>query len=311
MSPPGFAADTELGVAGAPVLERSAAAVALDRLQSYLELMKLRVNLMVLLVTAVGFVLGAQGEIAPMALAACLLGTALLGAGASALNQLFERRLDARMARTRDRPLPSARVLPWECLVLGLGLAAGGVLCLWSGTRGWTAALGTITFASYVFLYTPLKRVSPLSLYVGAVPGALPPIIGWSAAGPLPPAAWAVFAVLFIWQIPHFAAIGWLYRDDYGSAGFPILAVLDRSGRATARLMVGSSLLLIVASLLPVSLGLAGWTYFAGAVALGAGFLSMAGLFGRRRSAASARRVLQASLIYLPVLFLLLLGDSF
>ncbi len=280
-------------------------------LSSGAELLKLRVTLLVLLVTAVGYFLGATTGASPSVLVFCLVGTALLAGGASALNQVFERRLDAVMARTERRPIPSGRVRPGAAAAIGslLGLAGTVVLALTCGAL--TAVIGVVTFFSYVFVYTPMKRRTPFSVFLGAVPGALPPMIGWAAAGgSLTTDAWIVFAILFVWQIPHFAAIDWLHRDDYLAAGFRTLAASDEDGSVTARQIVWSIILLAFVSVLPSLSGLSGSIYLLGALALGVAFLACGLIHARSRTKASARVVLHASLVYLPVLFLLIIGDK-
>jgi protoheme IX farnesyltransferase len=244
-----------------------------------------------------------------MLLLPCLLGTALLGGGGSALNQYWERRPDGAMSRTGSRPLPAGRLVPPAALWFGSILAAAGLALLL--LAGWfPALLGALTFGLYLFAYTPLKRVTPHSVFVGAVPGALPPLIGWAAAGgSLGAEAWALFAILFIWQVPHFMAIAWLYREDYRAAGFPMVSVLDRDGRLTALEMVWTTVILILASLAPAVLGFAGPWYLSGALLLGLGLFFAALRFARERTDARARQALRASIIYLPLLFLLLILD--
>ena len=233
-------------------------------------------------------------------------------AGASALNQVLERDGDARMGRTRNRPLPSGRLPPLEALLFGIGLALAGLAYLALAVRQPLAVLAAaFAFAVYVFLYTPLKRTTSLNTLVGAVAGATPPVIGWTAAtNALDLPALVLFAILFLWQVPHFLAIAWLYRDDYTRAGLRMLPVQDPGGGRTARRMVGYSLALLAASLAPSALGWAGGVYLLGAVVLGVGFLTCALGFLQTRSAAWARRVLRASLFYLPALFAVLLIDG-
>ena len=241
-----------------------------------------------------------------------LIGTALVTAGASALNQFLERDGDAQMARTRNRPLPSGRLPPLAALLFGIGLALAGLAYLALAVRQPLAVLAAaLAFAAYVFLYTPLKRTTNLNTLVGAVAGAAPPVIGWTAAtNALDLPAFVLFAILFLWQVPHFLAIAWLYRDDYARAELCMLPVQDPGGGRTARRMAGYSLALLVASLAPSALGWAGGVYLLGAVVLGVGFLACALGFLQTRSSAQARRVLRASLIYLPALFALLLVDG-
>jgi len=289
--------------ARALVLPRAAAA-------DWLELAKPRITSMVAFTALVGFVSGSTGALAPGLVAAALAGTALVAAGASVLNQVMERDTDALMLRTRNRPLPAGRVQPWEAGGLGVFLTGGGLVVLlwWSGPLAAGVALATWT--SYLFAYTPLKRRSPLATLVGAVPGALPPVIGWAAARQsLDGGAFVLFAILFLWQIPHFLAIAWLYRDDYARAGFPMLPVVDREGTFTGRQAVVHSLALLVVSLAPVVAGMAGTVYLAGAFVLGVALTLCALRFASTRDLASARSLFFASVLYLPALSSLLLAS--
>jgi protoheme IX farnesyltransferase len=241
---------------------------------------------------------------------AVLAGTALVAGGASALNQYAERDCDARMLRTRHRPLPAGRLAPAEALGFGLLAAAAGLVVLGLATNLLTLALGAAALASYVLAYTPLKRATSLCTVVGAIPGAIPPLMGWAAArGELDRTAWALFAVLFLWQLPHFLALAWMYRDDYARAGFPMLAVSDDGGASTGRQAV-----LYAAALLPVTLaaGLfagAGRVFLWGGLAGGLAFLAGAALFARRREVAWARRLFLASVLYLPAVLGLMVFD--
>jgi protoheme IX farnesyltransferase len=276
------------------------------------ELTKPRVLVLVLFTVATGTWLAAGGVPDWAVLLHTLVGTTLVAAGASALNQLLERDSDARMRRTENRPLPAGRLQPFEVLLFGLGCGMGGLVYLVVALhQPLTAGVAGITFLSYVFLYTPLKRKTSLNTLVGAVPGALPPVIGWTAAsGSLDPAMATLFVIVFLWQVPHFLAIAWLYRDDYARAGLCMLPVLDQDGRMSGRQMVSYCLALLPASLAPALLGAAGLVYLTGAVFLGLGFLSCTVAFRRAPSMGQARRVLRASLIYLPALLLLLLLDG-
>jgi protoheme IX farnesyltransferase len=216
------------------------------------------------------------------------------------------------MHRTENRPLPAGRLTALEVLLVGLVLGAVGVAYLALALpKPWAAVVAGFTFASYVFVYTPLKRLTTLNTLVGAIPGALPPVIGWVAAGgSLGPGVLALFAILFLWQVPHFLAIAWIYREDYARAGLQMLPVFDPDGRLTGRFMVVYCLALLAASLGPVMLGGAGLLYLTGAVVLGVSFLTSALRFWRSSSSEQARRVLKASLLYLPVLLALLLLDA-
>jgi protoheme IX farnesyltransferase len=292
----------------APARVRSEAGAA--SLLAALELVKLRVSLLVVFTMVAGFVLGAGGYVDPWTLLHAALGTALVAGGAAAVNQFLEREEDSLMARTRERPLPSGRLQPLAVLAFGLGIAALGVTGLYVSANPLTAALAAFTFVSYAFIYTPLKKRSHLSTLVGAVPGALPPLIGWAAAdGALSGPAWTLFAILFVWQLPHFLGIAWLYREDYSSGGFPMLTVIDPSGRAAGRQVLLQSLALIPVSLLPVLGRLAGPTYAIWAAGLGLAFLALAVRFAIARSRGSARALVIGSIIYLPALLVVLVLD--
>ena len=280
-----------------------------SRAADYVELTKPRVAVLVLFTVAAGGWLASRGAPDLLCLLHTVCGTALVAAGASALNQLLERHSDALMRRTEGRPLPSGRLQPLEVAVFGSALALGGLAYLGLTVRQpLTVLVAGFTFASYVFLYTPLKRRTTLNTLVGAVPGALPPVIGWTAVrGTIGPEAVALFLILFLWQVPHFLAIAWIYREDYGRAGLRMLPVVDRHGSMTGRQMAVYCLALIPVSLLPALTRQAGPLYLAGAVVLGLCFLLTALGFVREASVPQARRVLRASLIYLPVLLGLLL----
>jgi protoheme IX farnesyltransferase len=286
--------------------------LARGRFADYVELTKPRVAVLVLLTVAVGFWLGSRREPDLAALLHTLFGTALVAAGASALNQFLERHNDALMRRTENRPLPAGRLQPAEVLCFGIGLAAAGWAYLAVMVRQPLAVLvAGVTFASYVLVYTPLKRKTCFNTLVGAVPGALPPVIGWTAAGgPLGPEVLALFLILFVWQVPHFLAIAWIYRDDYGRAGLKMLPVVDGQDGMTGRQMVTYCLALLPVSLAPVGMHVAGPIYLAGALVLGGFFLIETLAFRKESSTVQARRVLRASLIYLPALLALLLLEE-
>jgi len=280
-----------------------------SRAADFAELAKPRITSLVLVTAAVGFAVGGQGSIDWLAFFVFMAGTAFLCGGASTLNQYLERDADALMERTRRRPIPGGRIRPEEALVFGLALSAAGLAVL-AFVNALTLALGAASLVSYVLAYTPLKRVTSLCTVVGAVPGALPPLMGWAASrGSLGAAGWGLFAILFLWQLPHFLAIGWLYRDDYARGGFPMLAVTDRDGASTGRQAV-----LYATALLPVTLaaGLlasAGAGYLWGGLVLGLGFLACAAAFAWKRTVGSARRLFLASVLYLPLLLGLMVFD--
>ena len=290
----------------APVVVARRAAMA-----DYVELTKPRITLMVMLTTMVGFVMGSAARVNVPGLLAVLAGTGLVAAGASALNMLLERRTDALMHRTRNRPLPAGRLRPTDVVAWGFALTAAGVLLL--GWRAGALATGValVTWLSYLLFYTPLKPLTSLSTVVGALPGALPPVIGWAAArGSLDAGAFVLFAILFLWQIPHFLAIAWIYREDYARGGLPMLPVLDPEGKVTGRQAVANSLALLLVSLPPRAAGLAGNVYLVGAVVLGMAFTAVAFRAAIERTAPAARRLFVASIVYLALLCALLIADK-
>jgi protoheme IX farnesyltransferase len=270
------------------------------------ELAKPRITLMVVVTAGIGILLASGGRV-PMEL---LIGTGLVAAGSAALNHVLERDIDALMRRTADRPLPAGRMSPDLALTIGVGLAVAGLVELALGVNLTTALLGAAALAGYVFVYTPLKKISPLATVVGAVPGAIPPMMGWAAVTEsLDPGAWVLFAILFLWQLPHFLAIAWMCREDYARAGLPMLPVIQPDGRSTARQMVLYGAALLPVSLLPSTLGLTGATYFLGAMGLGLFFLAMCVGFAVSLSALAARRVLLTSVLYLPAVLAVMVLD--
>ena len=290
----------------------SVRAAALRRAAVFVELGKPRILALVLVVTSIGFALASRGstQASLAALLHTLLGTALVAAGANALNQFLEAKFDAQMLRTQDRPVPSGRLTRLECLAFGVVCGVSGLLYLAIQTNPLTFLVAGITIVSYVLLYTPLKRLSPMCVYVGAVPGALPPLIGWAAgAGSLDPQAWSLFAIIYFWQLPHFAAIAWQYREDYARGGYPMLAVVDSDGWRTNLHVVTHTVGLLVASLLPVWLGASGAVYALCAMIFGLAYFAFGVLFLIRKNATTARQHMLASLVYLPLLFGMLLLD--
>ncbi len=240
-----------------------------------------------------------------------LLGTALLASGASALNQLLEREHDAKMRRTQDRPLPSGRLTPETVLIIGGACAAGGMLYLALTVNLPTALLGALTLGSYVLVYTPLKRVTTLNTVIGAIPGGLPPLMGWTAArGEISGDGWSLFAILCFWQLPHFLAIAWMYRDEYAKAGFVMLPVVDPTGERTGRQALCHTLGLLPISLCPFLFKMVGPVYLVGAIILGAGFVWSAFQFSRHLTLQRARVLFYASIIYLPLLLTLMVLDK-
>ena len=281
-----------------PVRERS--------LRDYLELSKSRIVLMVLATTAAGYFFGA-GTVSWAVLVNTLVGTALVAAGTNALNQYVEREHDAQMRRTRHRPLPDGRITPRAALIFASAISVIGTVYLALSVNLLTAALGAFTLTSYIFVYTPLKRISPICTIIGAIPGAIPPLMGWTAAtGSLSAGGWIVFGILFFWQLPHFMAISWIYREDYGRAGFAMLAVRDEKGRATAREAIIYSICLLAVSVLPYFAHLAGPVYLIGSTIGGLLILAASIAFLRERTNRTARRLFMLSNFYLVAMMLLL-----
>jgi protoheme IX farnesyltransferase len=269
----------------------------------FAELVKARLTLLVLLTTAVGYYLGATGSINYVALFHVVFGTALAASGASALNQWWERRADALMQRTMHRPIPAGRMRPGSALVVGVLLAIGGVLYLIKTSNSLCAFLTATTVIIYVFAYTPLKRISTANTLVGAIPGALPPVIGWAAAtGHLEPGAWSLFVILFFWQLPHFFAIAWMYRKDYAKAGFQMVSKDDDSGARSASQSVLFSMILLLVGGIPTFLGVVNSAYLAIELILNGLFIFFAMRFLRTQLPVDARRLFLASIIYLPLL---------
>jgi heme o synthase len=277
--------------------------------RDYLELSKSRIVLMVLITTAAGYLFAAS-RVDPLLLLHALIGTALVAAGTNALNQYVEWQQDARMHRTRMRPLPAGRISPRAALVFSSAIAIIGTIYLGLLVNWLTAFLGAFTLTSYIFVYTPLKRVSTLCTIIGAVPGAVPPLMGWTAAtNELSMGGWMIFGILFFWQLPHFMAISWMYREDYARGGFVMLSVLDGNGAAVARQAIYYSLALLAVSVLPWSAGMTGIAYLIGAVVCGAGLLMAAVRFYFDRGVRNARSLFMLSNLYLLIVMLLLVID--
>ncbi len=283
---------------------------ALARLHDYWVLTKPEVNFLVLIATAVGFDLGWQGPFRLAALLNTLLGTLLVASGTATLNQYLERSFDAQMRRTAQRPLPAGRLKSAEALIAGLALAVAGAVYLALSVNLLASLLAAGTLVSYLAIYTPLKRRTAWCMFVGAFPGAAPPLIGYAAArGTLNLEAWLLFAMLFLWQFPHFLSIAWMYREDYSRAGYHMLP-LDDGGRSMAWQMIISSLVLLPVSLAPTWLGAAGLPYLGGALIIGLAFSGFGMRLAMTRSRTLARQVLLASILYLPLLFGLLMLDK-
>lgn len=267
------------------------------------ELVKARLTLLVLVTTAVGFYLGAEPPIDYWALFHTVFGTAAAAAGAAALNQWWERRIDALMQRTMTRPIPGGRMAPVQALLLGAALSVFGIAYLAFVCNALSAVLAAVTIVIYIFAYTPLKRTSTANTAVGAIPGAIPPMIGWAAArGDIAAGAWSLFVIVFLWQMPHFFAIAWMCREDYSRAGFRMISSDDPSGERSASQSVFFCILLLVLSGLPAFVGIASYTYEAIALVLGGLFIAIAMRFLRLRTQNAARLLFIASIAYLPLL---------
>jgi protoheme IX farnesyltransferase len=289
-------------------LHSNAAAVAPSsakaRAAAYIELTKPRITFLIVLTSAAGFCLGARGSVDYLTFMHAMLGIALLSSGIATLNQFMERDLDGLMRRTESRPLPSGRLFPLEALWFGVVLTLTAEVYLAVAVNVLTAVLGLTVIAGYLFLYTPLKTRTTLSTAFGAFPGAMPPLMGWTAArGEIDVAAWVLFAILFLWQFPHFLAIAWMYREDYGRAGIRMLPVVEPDGRVTGQQIILYALMLVPVSLLPWFLGVSGRIYFVAALVLGLLFLASSIRAALSKSNQHARQLLLASVLYLPLLF--------
>jgi heme o synthase len=283
-----------------------------SRVTDLLVLTKARVNALVVATTAGGYYLGASGAIDVLSLIVTCLGTALVASGAAAINQVDERDTDRLMVRTRHRPVADGRMGSSEGRAVAVALSIAGLVILWFGANVAAMVVALATLLSYAFVYTPLKRRTSLSTVVGAVPGALPPLIGWAASrGTVAELApWSLFLLMFLWQLPHFLAIAWLYREDYARAGLPMLSVIDREGVFTGRQATLWAATLVPFSVLPYLVGMAGPAYGAGAIVLGMVQLGLAINFAVRRTNASARTLFYGSITYLPLLWLLMVIDK-
>lgn len=282
-----------------------------SRISDYLQLTKPRLNLLVVFTTGVGYWLGVAGHVDPIVLMHTVIGTALVAGGSAVFNQLYEPDVDALMSRTRLRPLPDGRVEPWRAFVFGMVLNALGLLQLAFGVNYLSALVAYATLVSYVVWYTPMKRRSSLATIVGAIPGALPPVIGWAAAtGTVSREAWLLFAIVFLWQMPHFLALAWLFREEYERAGFPVLPVVEPDGTSTARQTVMYTAALIPVSLAPALTGLAGPVYFGVALVIGLAFLWLAIRFARDLHRKTARQLFFGSLLYLPLIWLFMIATQ-
>ena len=290
----------------------SSRSVTTARIADYLMITKPRISVLVLLTVSAGYALGSADGWRALPLFHALLGIALVAAASSAFNQLLERDSDALMLRTFNRPLPAGRLSTAEVLLFGLVTGVCGIVWLAVFVNATTAVLTALTLVLYAGLYTPLKRRTSFCTAVGAIPGALPPVLGWAAVGaPLNIEAFSLFAILFLWQFPHFLAIAWIYRDEYAEAGLCMLPSRGRMPRVTGLMAVGYALVLVPLSLFPAACGLAGNSYLAMALVLSVGYLAAAAQFAADESLPTARRLLWVSLVYLPVLLVTLVWDHF
>jgi protoheme IX farnesyltransferase len=288
-------------------------------MRDYIELTKPRITWLILMSTGIGYFFGLPAaanwrefltRIDLLLLFHTVLGTGLIASGTAALNQWYEREADRKMRRTAGRPLPSGKLLAGRALAFGIGLSIAGFLELWLGVNLLSAAIGLFTLMSYLFLYTPMKQRTWWSTTVGAIPGAMPPMIGFAAAaGGITRESWALFAILFLWQFPHFYSIAWMYREDYARAGIQMLPVVEPDGRSTARQIVLYGIALIPVSLVPSLLGMSGRLYLAGALLLGLWFLYSGVRVALERTIFRARNVLVTSVLYLPLIYGLMLID--
>jgi protoheme IX farnesyltransferase len=280
-------------------------------LHQYYELIKPRIALLIVISTSVGYSYGVAKPFNLVTFFNALLGTALMAAGSATLNQWYERDLDALMNRTKMRPIPAGTVTPVQALTFGVAASVIGALELLIFVNVLAAGLGLLTSVGYLFVYTPLKRKGPICTTIGAFPGAMPPLIGYAAArGCLTVQAWVLFAILFLWQFPHFHAIAWLYREDYERAGIKMLAVVKPFGNALKLEIMTALILLIPATLAPTFLHMAGKVYFAAAIVLDVSFLYFGVQMSREHSRPRARKLLLASVLYVPLLFAFLVMDN-
>ena len=300
---------TSQPVSGATGWDSSSARSA-SKLNDFVALTKPRLNMLVLVTALAGLYLASPDGVPLPILLHALVGTTLVAGGAAAFNQVWERETDALMRRTRRRPIPAGRLASMESLWFASALSLGGLVELAVFVNGLSAVVAGVTLATYVLAYTPLKRRTSLSTLIGAIPGALPPVIGWAAAaGDITLPAVVLFGIVFLWQMPHFLAIAWLYRDEYAAAGIPLLPVLEPDGRRTGRQALLYAAALWPVSLMPTLVGLAGGTYIAVATVLGGILILLSAQFARERSMHSARRLFLFSIIYLPLLWGSLVAD--
>lgn len=297
------------GAADAPT-GRSGGAEMRAQAADYVALAKPRLNVLVVVTALAGYYMGRQHGGDLWILLHMGVGTALVASGSSVYNQLMEIEADGMMRRTRARPLPSGRLTPRAARIFATILSAAGIVELALGVNLLSAAIAFVTLLTYTVFYTPLKKRTSLATVVGGVPGALPPMIGWAAArGTLSVEAWILFGIVFLWQMPHFLAIAWMYREDYGRAGFPLLPVVEPDGASTGRQALIYAAALLPVSLAPTAVGMTGSMYVAGAAAMGAAFVWLSARFAWQRSTPAARRLFFGSIVYLPLLWILMVFD--
>ncbi len=293
------------------ILPASSFAMERWRLADYWELAKPRLTFLVLITTFIGFCMGSSAPFNWGLLVHTMLGTAFVAGSAAILNQFLEREADGQMKRTQDRPLPSGRLQPDDALIFGAILGVCGLFYLVTAVNLLTGFIAAITLGSYLFVYTPLKKISPLCTVIGAIPGAMPPMIGWSAARDnLDAYGWILFAILFLWQMPHFYALAQIYREDYARGGFPMLSVVDPTGWRVGMQIVSHTFLLIPASLAPTLFGMTGKIYFWGALILGIGFFYFGLCAAISQKASNLKKLFVVSIFYLPFLLILMLFDK-
>jgi len=297
--------NTPAHVASVPIVGRWTGQIG-----DYIELTKPRLNVLVVATSAAGYYLGTSSTPRLLAMVQAVCGTALVAGGAAVLNQVYERDTDALMRRTRTRPLPDGRIAVGDARLFGLALALGGLILLGVAANLLAALLALITLVTYLIVYTPMKRRSAAATLVGAIPGALPPLIGWTAAsGGLSLGGWSLFAIVFLWQIPHFMAIAWLFRDDYGKAGFPMLPVIEPDGVRTGRQALLYAACLVPVSLLPSLAGTSGVVYLWSALGLGLALAGLAARFAAHRTEGAARALFFGSIVYLPLIWAVMVVD--
>lgn len=282
-----------------------------EKLAAFLELTKPRIAFMLVLTSAAGFYLGSKGSFDFLLFINSMIGIVLLAFGVATLNQFIERRTDALMERTAKRPIPTNKVSPAEALIFGLILTVSAEIYLAFLVNTLTAILGLVVIVGYVLLYTPLKTKTSVSTAIGAIPGAMPPLMGWtSSANEITLGAWVLFALLFLWQFPHFLAIAWMYKDQYEKAGILMLPVVEKKGTITATQIVTFTLMLLPISVAPYFMGFAGMIYLVGASVLGLWFLISSIQTARAKSVEQARKLLLVSVLYLPVIFALMVFNN-